>query len=154
MHPAIQHRCSASDLEFRRRFERCDVPLREFAHRDHIRLAYVYLAENDADLAIERMREALRRFIGHYGIDPAKYHETITQAWILATDHFMHTSPTAASADEFIAAHPMLLRKQIMLTHYSEALLFSSFARATFVEPDIAQIPRHMGLTRQAPSAP
>jgi hypothetical protein len=77
------------------------------------------------------------------GIDPGKYHETLTRSWILAVRHFMDRAPAAASADAFIAANPMLLDSKIMLTHYSASVLFSPDARARFVEPDLEAIPRH-----------
>ena len=32
------------------------IPVSEFDHRAHIRLAYVYLAEGGAELAVQRMR--------------------------------------------------------------------------------------------------
>ena len=98
-----------------------------------------------------RMRDGLRAFIAHHGIDPAKYHETMTRAWILAVRHFMELSPEAESAEDFIDRNPRLLDGKIMLTHYSAGLLFSPEARARFVEPDLDAIPRHerpRGLTR------
>ena len=143
MQHSAWHHCSAADLEFGRRFEAGEVPPSAFAHRDHIRLAYVYLAEGAAEAAYQRMQSALQDFIRYNGIDPAKYHETLTRAWILAVDHFMHQSTPAASAAEFIAMNPRLLRKEAMGTHYSDALLFSRQARSRFVEPDLMPIPRH-----------
>ena len=61
----------------------------------------------------------------HHNIPASKYHETLTRAWILAVHHFMHRSPDAASADDFIERNPLLLDSKIMLTHYSAGLLFS-----------------------------
>ena len=89
------------------------------------------------------MRGALVNFLWHHGIPPTKYHETLTRAWILAVFHFMHRSPEASSADDFIDAQPAAARQQIMLTHYCADLLFSEQARAAFVEPDLDPIPRH-----------
>ncbi len=87
------------------------------------------------------MRESLVAFLGHHGIDAAKYHETITRAWILAVRHFMDRTPHSDSADAFIDANPVLLDSKIMLTHYSAEVLFSAEARARFIEPDLQQIP-------------
>jgi hypothetical protein len=103
----------------------------------------VYLAGSDVDLALERMRAALVSFLSHHGIPASKYHATLTRAWILAVHHFMHRSPEATSADDFIERNPLLLDSKIMLTHYSADLLFSDQARADFVEPDLDPIPRH-----------
>ena len=141
----LKHDLSTSDREFRAAFEAGAYAPANFSHRAHVRLAYVYLAESDVDVARERMRVALVGFLAHHGIPAAKYHETLTRAWILAVHHFMHRSPEASSADDFIERNPLLLDTKIMLTHYSAEVLFSPEARARFVEPDLALIPRHDG---------
>ena len=133
---------TAGDRRFRDDFESGAVPPAEFGHRAHVRLAYIYLAEHGVDGATARMRAALLGYLAHHGIDAAKFHETMTRAWLLAVRHFMHRSPGAAGADPFIDANPALLDGSIMLTHYSAELLFSPAARARFVEPDLDPIPR------------
>jgi hypothetical protein len=139
----MNHELSSNDREFRAAFEAGAFAPADFSHRAHVQLAYVYLADSDVNLALERMRAALVSFLSHHGIPANKYHETLTRAWILAVDHFMHRSPQAASADDFIARNPLLLDTRIMLTHYSASLLFSETARARFVEPDLDPIPRY-----------
>ena len=139
----MTHELSPDDTAFRLAFEEGRVTPDAFSHRGHVRLAYVYLVESDTDTACARMREALRGFIQRWEIPPAKYHETLTRAWILAVRHFMERSPQTPDADAFITANPMLLDTQIMMTHYSAALLFSPEARGEFVEPDVSPIPRH-----------
>lgn len=114
-----------------------------FDHRAHIRLAYVYLVENDAETALALMRAGLLAFLQHHEVDVSKYHETITRAWILAVRHFMELSPACRSADTFIESNPTMLDTKIMTTHYSVESLFSEEARAQFVEPDLDPIPRH-----------
>ena len=137
------HAASAEDQRFREDFESGRLAPSAFDHRAHVRLAYVYLAAHDVEAAVERMRDGLRAFLAHHAIDPAKYHETMTRAWILAVRHFMELSPEAQSADDLIDRNPRLLDGKIMLTHYSAGLLFSPEARARFVEPDLEAIPRH-----------
>jgi hypothetical protein len=139
----MKHHLSSSDVEFRAAFQAGAFAPADFSHRAHVRLAYVYLAESDVDLALERMRAALISFLSHHGIPATKYHETLTRAWLLGVNHFMHRSPQAASADDFIERNPLLLDPRIMLTHYSADLLFSPQAREQFVEPNLDPIPRH-----------
>jgi hypothetical protein len=139
----LKHELSNSDREFRAAFAAGAFAPADFTHRAHVRLAYVYLAESNVDLALERMRGALLCFLSHHGIPAPKYHETLTRAWVLAVDHFMYRSPETSSADDFIEHNPQLLDTRIMLTHYSAGLLFSDVARAAFVEPDLDPIPRH-----------
>lgn len=137
----MTHSTSADDERFRDAFANGEVTPAQFDHRAHVRLAYVLLVKEDVDAATARMRSALLDFMGHHGVDPAKYHETITRAWILAIRHFMDRTGHSASADEFISANPILLDSKSMLTHYSADLLFSPEARARFVEPDLQRIP-------------
>jgi hypothetical protein len=138
------HGLSQGDRSFRSAFEACRFAPSEFNHRAHVRLAYVYLVESDSEveLAVQRMRASLLSFLAHHDIPRSKFHETITRAWILAVRHFMNGS-TSTSAADFIAKNRDLLDSKIMLTHYSASVLFSSDARATFVEPDLDPIPRH-----------
>lgn len=139
----MSHRISKEDRFFREYFEACAVPPTEFNHRAHIRLAYIYLCENEPETAHQKMRQSLQAFLAHHGVDAAKYHETVTRAWILAVRHFMAQSPDAVSAANFIDGNPRLLDSGIMLTHYSEGTLFSDEARSDFVEPDLDPIPEY-----------
>ena len=141
----MSHSLSSDDRRFCADFEACRVQPDAFDHRAHIRLAYIYLAEHDTDTALTLMRSALLAFIQHNEIPVAKYHETLTRAWILAVRHFMAISPDTESSGDFIANNPRMLDSRIMLTHYSTDVLFSPEARARFVEPDLELIPRHDG---------
>jgi hypothetical protein len=138
-----RHELSSGDRLFRADFEAGVFAREDFNHRAHVRLAYTYLAECDADAATARMHRALLNFLQHHGLPVSRYHETLTRAWILAVRHFMESSRPAESADAFIEDNPDLLDSRIMLTHYSAEVLFSEKARARFVEPDLDQIPRH-----------
>jgi hypothetical protein len=136
------HELSQDDRNFRSAFESFTVPPSQFNHEAHVRLAYIYLVESDIESAVQRMRGALLNFIEHNGIPRSKFHETITRAWVLAVRHFMNKS-SSTSFQDFIAKNRELLDSKIMLTHYSASVLFSSDARASFVEPDLDPIPRH-----------
>ena len=139
------HSVSDDDLAFLASFESCAIAPSAFHHREHVRLAYIYLCDGDVIEAHRRLRASLLAFLAHNGVDAAKYHETITRAWILAVDHFMERAEPASpsvSFDGFIAGNPRLLDTGIMLTHYTKARLFSDDARAAFVEPDLDPIPR------------
>jgi hypothetical protein len=139
----MSHTPSAEDGQFQSRFESCVLPPAEFDHRGHLRLAYVYLCDHDVDGAHALMRGALSRFLHHHGVDPTKYHETMTRAWLLAVRHFMELCPESNSGDAFMESDPRMLDSEIMMTHYSAELLFSDEARKQFVEPDISPIPDH-----------
>ena len=137
----MKHLVSNEDRLFRDQFESCEFPVSDFDHRNHIRLAYIYLVENDSAESALLIRESLNRVLHHNGVDPAKYHETMTQAWILAVLHFMQNTEQSDSAASFILQNPKLLDTKIMLTHYSTKVLFSEQARRTFLQPDLEPIP-------------
>jgi hypothetical protein len=141
--PTTPHTLSSEDRRFRSDFEAGHVPPAAFDHRAHLRLGYVLLIEHgdDVDAAVAAMRRVLHTFLARFAIDPAKYHETLTAAWLLAVRHFLAGSPPCASADDFLRHNPRLLDSAIMRTHYSAATLASPAARASFVAPDLDPIP-------------
>lgn len=140
----MKHGISKEDLEFRTQVESCEFPVSKFDHRAHLRLAYVYLVANEEVTAITLMRDTLAGLLKHAGIDPSqKYHETLTEAWILAVHYFMSNTDSLESADEFIEKNKVMLDSKIMMTHYSAEVLFSEEARRSFIEPNLEPIPRY-----------
>lgn len=137
----MDYRTARDDDAFRLAFEAGEVSPADFNHAAHVRLAYVYLCESPVEQSVERMKAALLSFLRTNGISDAKYHETLTRAWVMAVDHFMKRSTGADSASAFMAMNPELLDTKIMLTHYSAQLLFSPEARASFLPPDLQSIP-------------
>ena len=132
---------SDSDRLLQMAFESGRLPTAQFTHRAHVVVAYGYLAQDGVAAATIHMREGLLSYLRHHGIDPTKFHETLTTAWILAVWHFMQKSAPCQSADDLIARNPELLDAGIMLTHYSASRLFSDEARAAYIEPDLQAIP-------------
>lgn len=137
----MSHRLSPADQAFAEQFEACAIAPDQFNHRAHLRLAYVYLCADGVDAAATRMKDSLLAYLAHLQVDPAKFHETMTRAWVMAVQHFLLKTPTFADFDAFIDANPVLMDTKIMLTHYSAETLFSAQARARFVAPDRQSIP-------------
>ena len=133
------------DIEFKNQMESCEFPASEFNHRAHLRLAYIYLSKTNTEKSSDLMRDTLNRFLIHNGVDPSKYHATLTKAWILAVHHFMNKTGDSSSADEFINKNTEMLDTKIMMTHYSAEVLFSDEARAAFLQPNLDPIPRYGG---------
>jgi hypothetical protein len=129
-----------SDDEFKDAFERCAIPNHAFKHRDHIRLAWIYLRESDFDGATRRLTEGIRRFASHHG-SGQRYHETLTQSWARIVALAIAATPGAASVDELLATHPHLLDKGLPLKHFSSGLFWSDSARGGWVEPDLRPFP-------------
>jgi hypothetical protein len=113
--------------------------LRSFTHRDHLRVAFAYARRGGVDHAIAEAREGLRRFTAAHG-DGVRYHDTLTTAWARVVGHHATVSGQRGF-DAFVAAHPELLRRDLLLAHYTRERLFSDAARAAFVEPDLLALP-------------
>jgi hypothetical protein len=126
----------STDDEFLARFEA--HTLDEFTHRDHLRVAFVYARRGGADAAVEGARR-IRGFAEAAGAT-GKYHDTLTVAWARVVAHLAGRHPAIAFG-AFLEEHPELDRRDLMLSHYSRALLFSGAARAGFVEPDLLPLP-------------
>lgn len=134
------HAASGSDLQFQQAFEIGAIKPSEFNHLAHLRLAYLYLVEGGLAHAQNRMRHSLLTFLRAKGVPTAKYHETLTRAWVMAVSHFMNRASSASFAEFAVNSKP-LLDSNVMLTHYSAEALFSERARSAFVAPDLEAIP-------------
>jgi hypothetical protein len=126
-----------TDETFLARFETTSLPA--FEHRDHIRMAYAYARRDGADGAVARAREGLRRLTAAAGV-PERYHDTLTTAWARVVAHYA-VAAGERDFDAFLADHPRLLERDLLLAHYSRTRLFSDAARAGFVEPDLMPLP-------------
>jgi hypothetical protein len=118
-----------TDQEFVRAFESCELSPDLFHHRDHIRLARIYVELDGPAKATERFRSSLRKFAAHIG-KSEKYHETITVAWMRLVVRM--TDPVELEK---------LMDKRYIEKFYSPELLATDAARTRFVEPDRAKLP-------------
>jgi hypothetical protein len=125
-----------SEVTFLRAFETLSLSPSQFHHRDHVRLAWLYLRDHPMPVALEKFAMGLRRFATHYGAS-GKYHETIT--WALLTLIHERMEPNsgmdweafeATNADLFEWPSPLLAR------YYTPEILASDLARSSFVMPD------------------
>ena len=111
-------------------FEACELSNDSFHHRDHVRLAWIYLQRYPELEAQRQIAAAIRKFAAQHG-QSDKYHETITVAWLRLV----------ASFDELTIAAPELLDKRTIERFYSIAVLASEAARTYWVEPDLQPLP-------------
>jgi hypothetical protein len=140
----MTNRLVESDMRFLAAFEACQFSAGEFRHRDHVRLAYIYLALYPFETALEKTEQGLRKLLAHLGAPSSKYHHTVTHAWLLAVQHAMEDAgPTAGFAQFLNAGGVKLLNPAMMRQHYSSAVLTSDDARQRFVAPDLQPFPQH-----------
>jgi hypothetical protein len=129
-----------TDQEFVRMFEACELADDNFHHRDHIRLAWIYLERYGELEARGQIARAIRKFASHYGKSD-KYHETITVAWLRLIASAIARVPVDASFEDLTAAAPELLDKRTIEKFYSTAVLASEVARTYWLEPDLQPLP-------------
>lgn len=130
-----------TDEEFVRAFEAAS--LSEFPHAAHVRVAWWYLRHASLPEALGQFVTALRRFAEAKG-QAARYHETITVAWMLLIAERLDEA-RELPWETFAARHPELFATPSLLTrYYSAELLASDRARRVFVMPD------RLGLDRLA----
>jgi len=133
------------DEHFIAEFEARRWPLDKWHHRDHIKLAYIYLTKYPLAEAVARVCAGIRAHNAAHGIPdtPAGgYHETMTQAWMRLVHFTLCEYGPAESAEAFIAKNTHLAEKKALRYFYSADLFMSPRAKAEFLEPDLAPFPR------------
>jgi len=120
-----------------KRFEDCSYTPSEFVHARHITVAAVYLMRFKKEVAREKMRVGLRKFIQHHGKNG--YRATITEFWLAIIEREVTASKNSdtplVSLVNQVVKH--CYDKDLIHQYYSRDLLSSSEAKAAWREPDL-----------------
>jgi hypothetical protein len=130
----------AIDEDFLAAFEAGRIGKGDFHHRDHVRLAFLYLRGHGPAEGAQRMREGIRSFAAANGV-PGLYHETLTTFWVRAVQAARRADPAAPDFETFARRHPELLDKDLVRRHYREGTIESERARMQWIEPDRVPLP-------------
>src|SRR5262245_34783893 len=99
----------ATDDEFLAAFESCTWALEQWHHRQHIKVASLYLRRYPFATAVARLRERIQAYNAAQhvpdGPDPG-YHETVSQAWMRLVHCTLAACGPCESADAFVDAQP------------------------------------------------
>ena len=119
-----------------RAFEDASIPASEFTHAAHIAVALSYLNSFPPEQALERMREKIRAFAAHHGVENL-YHETVTTFWMRLLEHLAGTSEVDLPLWRRInlIVEDWTKRRPVE-AHYSTEVIKSQEARDTWVPPD------------------
>ncbi|GLQ30858.1 hypothetical protein [Litoribrevibacter albus] len=125
-----------SDADFIAQFEALTLDSVYFDHKGHIRLAYLYLAQNSLDVAIQKISSGIRAYANSLGASE-KFHATITDAIIRVIATRMQTT-RCKHWQSFLLENKDLVDDALSILHqyYSNDLLFSQTAKERFVLPD------------------
>jgi hypothetical protein len=111
----------------------------DFHHREHLRVAFALLRREGGDLAAAAVafRALLQRFAAAAGVT-AKYHETLTWAYLALIAERMHGHDYASSAELLAENADLLDHKGGAIARYYDvaAITQSPLARAVFVLPE------------------
>jgi hypothetical protein len=124
------------DATFVQAFESCTLPPAAFRHRDHVRLAWLYLRDHPLPEALARFSGGLRRYAAALG-KPGLYNETITVAYLTLVNERRARLGRDADWESFARANPDLFEHPAALRpYYRDETLQSDLARAVFILPD------------------
>jgi hypothetical protein len=107
----------------------------------HLRVAWLHLARYELDEAHLRMRVGIIRLNTAHGLveTPQRgYHETLTRVWLVLV---RAARRHGAGADSTSVLSLPGLERAAPLAFYRRDRLFSVEARATFLPPDLAELP-------------
>jgi hypothetical protein len=128
-----------------RRFEARELTEAEWHHREHVRLAYLYLLQHGLAEATDRMRSGLKALNAAQNVPEnldRGYHETITCGWMRLMHCALCEFGPAESSDAFLDRQTHLLARRALLFFYSRDRIMSWDAKKTFLEPDLAPLPK------------
>jgi hypothetical protein len=137
-----------NDAEFLQAFESLTLPFEQWTHRAHVKTAFLYLRQHPFDEAVAKMRAGVKAFnaLNNVPDGPTSgYNETTTVAFmhlIAATMAAYNGTFPAPDADVFCDTHSQLMTRHALRLFYSPQRRMHPDAKQTFVEPDLAPLPR------------
>jgi hypothetical protein len=132
-----------TDEELWKKFTAATLPMPQWTHREHLRIAWMYAREHPLDEAHLLMRVGIVRLNRSHDLveTPSRgYHETITRAWLVIIGS-LRKQVRAETSDAFVDACGPRLSREALFQHYSRERLLSVRARSVFVEPDLSPFP-------------
>lgn len=131
-----------SDAAFVRALESLQLDPATFNHRQHLRLAWVYLGRLPLRAAAYRCAGRIREFAVHHG-SPRKFHLTMTLAFMHLIEGRRRQAPASEDFAQFCARNPDLLgnARGLLGRYYSAARLNDPAARSEFMTPDLQPLP-------------
>jgi hypothetical protein len=141
---ATRFRTTEEILSLVRRFDDCTLPREEWTHAAHLTVALWHILQYEWSEAVARVRLGIQRYNASHGIRTTPtggYHETLTIFWMRRVRTFLETGRNEARslvslANELAASAD----RNLPLEYYTRERLFSSEARAAWVEPDLKSL--------------
>ena len=142
------HFAGMDDEAFVRKFETAGWPADQWHHREHIKIAYLYLRRYSFQDALLRLRAGILALNASHQVPESPqrgYHETTTQAWLQLVQVTLDLYGPGDTADAFYEQNPQLSGKKALRLFYSPQQFNSPTAKTLFIEPDLTPLPRFNG---------
>ena len=137
-------RTTGEVLSLLRRFDDCTLPRDEWTHAAHLTVALWHLLEYDWEEAVSRVRVRIQRYNAAHGIRTTPtggYHETLTIFWMRRVRAFLEEGRNEARSLVALANDLAdSADSRLPLEYYTRERLFSTEARAAWVEPDLKSL--------------
>lgn len=133
------------DLTFIKKFESAAWPMDEWHHKEHIKIAYLYLVAHGFERALGKMRAGILALNAFHKVPEGPlrgYHETMTQAWLRLVHVILSEYGPAETGDLFYEQHPELSQKKTLRLFYSADRMKDPRGKLEFLEPDLTSLPR------------
>jgi len=127
-----------------RAFHDRTLTVSQWTHASHLRIAWLHLARYELDEAHLRMRAGILRLNAAHGLveTPQRgYHETLTRVWLQLVRATRRASRDPGGLASTSVLEDPGLERTAPLRFYRRERLFCVEARATFVPPDLAELP-------------
>lgn len=134
---------SVTDAELLDAFESTALPLSEWCHALHLRVAYLILSAASFDAALAKLREGIQAYNAAHAVPSSLesgYHETLTVCWLRLVAESMGDAP-AGDSRAFHDAHPELHDERRVLDYYTRDHILTQRAKREFVEPNRRPLP-------------
>lgn len=132
-----------NDDELITAFEGCAIRPDDWHHREHVRVAWVFLCRHSFDEAVERVRSGIQRLNAANQVPESLtsgYHETLTVAFMHVIASTIRHCGAEIDSRTFVDKHPHLQRSVLRL-YYTRERMLTPQAKQSFVTPDIAPLP-------------
>lgn len=125
------------DEQLLSKFEDTSLPLSEFRHEEHVRVAFLYLRRYPLLEVLTRFPAALRRYAAAHGKN-GLYHQTISWAFLFIVNERMAAGEAAETWEDFKRRNNDLLQgsKTTLAKYYRDETIASPAAREYFLMPD------------------
>jgi len=100
----------------------------------------IYSRQFPQEEALGRMVQGIQAFAKHHGA-AAKYHHTITMAWMRLVRHAVRHAPRAPDFNTFAAANAHLFHPRLSSITTRRPGFQNDAARHGWVEPDLRSLP-------------